>query len=149
MRGDANLRDAWDGDISLTLRPYDLHLWALCHSFSSIPGDPSAPSGSKGNLLYEEGVSAVGTAGIVRASLSIVIAGIYPFLLRYMNAGSILGVCHAAYGVLLLVLSGTRSKLMGEIAVAANSFPMTTLITIPVALTVERSDASNRGRYVY
>lgn len=105
-----------------------------------------ATKGTEKALAYESGVSTYGRAGVLRAILQLIFSAAYPTLLKYTTAGQLLGAAFGGFGVLLIFLSSTGSKLMGELVVAAMAIPMASLFTLPVAITVENSDTANRGR---
>lgn len=112
-------------------------------------GDPNASKGSEQILLYEKGVNLFGEAGLIRAVLQLTLAGLYPTLLRNgIQAGHIIGVCFAAYSTAIFMFAHTKVARLGELVVIMMGFPSAVLYTIPVGLTVAKSDESNRGRYL-
>lgn len=115
---------------------------------SVLQGDPSATLGSAARARYEQGIQAVGRAGVVRAGSAIIWAAAYPRLLDLMGAPALLAFAFGVYGIVALALAGTHSLFWGQLMVAAYSLPMTILFTVPMAITVKKSSRMNRGKHL-
>lgn len=90
-----------------------------------------------------------GEAGLIRAFLQLIVSGLYPTLLNSgLEAGYILGVCFAAYSASIFMFAYTEVARLGELVVVMMGLPAAVLYTIPVGLTVAKSDETNRGRYL-
>lgn len=113
-----------------------------------LSGNPQAAKGSKAAQLYEKGVNLYGKAGLVRACLQIVFCAVYPWMLKCITAGQLMGLSFGSFAVLMLIFANTHSETWAQILVVAFALPMAAHFTLPVGLTVHNSDASNRGRYL-
>lgn len=111
-------------------------------------GDPDAPSGSKKAQLFEKGVSLYGTASLPRTLIQIVYSAIYPYLLIHVSPGQLMSISFGLFGAVLFVSSGTHISKIGQLVVVLMGLPIAAHFTLPVGLTVENSDSSNRGRYL-
>lgn len=115
---------------------------------SVLGGDPDAAQGSGAAKAYEKGVNIYGRAGLVRALIQLLFSAIYPWLLKCLTVGQLMGSSFGLYGVLLLIFAGTEKVITAQILVIAMGLPTAAEFTLPVGVTVENSDASNRGRYL-
>ncbi|KAI0558248.1 MFS/sugar transport protein [Gracilaria domingensis] len=115
---------------------------------SVLGGDPNAPEGSDSEAVYERGVNIYGKASLIRALVQILFSAVYPFLLRFVSAGKLMGLCFGVYGILLAIFNGTKSLLIGQFMVIMLAFPEAAHFTLPTGLTVEYSDDTNRGKYL-
>lgn len=128
---------------------YCLGLFLICLILCIyVTGSPTAAPGSQEAVLYEHGVRIYGQAGLPRAFLSAVFSAVYPSLLRFVTPGQMMGCSYLAFSILLLIFSNTSSRLWAQIVVVLMAFPMAATFTLPVGVTVENSDKSNRGRYL-
>lgn len=99
-------------------------------------------------MRYERGVKITGQAGQWRALTQVIFSAVYPLLLNYISPGNLMGIAFGVFGLLLAVGSGTNSVLFAQIIVTVFGLPMSAHFTVPTGLTVEYSDASNRGGYL-
>lgn len=111
-------------------------------------GDPDAPAGTPAAALYEKGVSVYGSASLPRTIIQILYSAIYPYLLYYISPAQLMAVSFGIFGSLLLAFSGTHVQQFAQIVVVSMALPIAAHFTLPVGLTVENSDASNRGRFL-
>lgn len=115
----------------------------------SHAGDADAAKGSHKAALYEKGVNLYGQAGLVRAVLQILFSAIYPTLLDCgLQPGKLLSVAFAVFSVAVFIFANTNVPAIAEFVVIMMAFPSAGLFSIPVGMTVELSDESNRGRYL-
>lgn len=75
-------------------------------------------------------------------------SAVYPWLLDFVPPGQLMGATFILFSTLLLAFSGTSSALWAQAVVILMGLPMAALLTIPVAITVENSDETNRGKYL-
>lgn len=130
---------------------YELHFYRFMTNilFFSFPtGNPKAERGSPAEQTYEKGVKIYGRASLLRAFVQIVFSAIYPFLLRFISPGKLMGLCFGCFGIVLAILNNTRSMEYGELIIVLLGFPGAAHYTIPTGLTVEYSDETNRGRHL-
>ena len=99
-------------------------------------------------MLYERGVSIYGEASLPRTLIQIIYSAIYPYLLKHISPGQLMGFSFGLFGLLLLTFSGTDVQRIGQAVVVFMALPIAAHFTLPVGLTVENSEASNRGRYL-
>lgn len=59
-----------------------------------------------------------------------------------------MGVSFAIFAALALVFAGTHSEMAAKFFVVGMAFPQAAQYTLPVGLTVNNSDLTNRGRYL-
>ncbi|PXF42952.1 Sucrose transport protein SUC2 [Gracilariopsis chorda] len=115
---------------------------------SVLGGNPKAKKGSAAEATYEKGVKIYGKASLLRALVQIAFAAVYPFLLRFISPGKLMGVCFGTFGIFLAILSSTKSMEYGELIIVLLGFPGAAHFTLPTGLTVEYSDETNRGRHL-
>lgn len=83
---------------------------------------------------------------MARSLISFALAIGYPRLAEEIPAHILLQVSFGAHGILLLVCAGTQSVLVAEVVVALYAVPLTMLASVPAALTMKRSNSSNRAK---
>lgn len=59
-----------------------------------------------------------------------------------------MGASFGIFAVLTLVFAGTHSEQLAKMIVIALALPQAAHFTLPVGITVNNSDLSNRGRYL-
>lgn len=90
-----------------------------------------------------------GKAGLIGGFFQLIIAGLYPAILRCgIRPGHVLGAGFAVCSTCIFLLSHTTVPRLGQLVVVMIGLPSALLYTIPVGLTVSKSDESNRGRYL-
>jgi Na+/melibiose symporter-like transporter len=113
---------------------------------SVLQGAADSPESSEKALRFERGVHVYSRAGIVRSLVQIVLAAVYPHLMKREQAGNVLGIAHACFGAFLLALSNTRSESLAALVVVMSAFPLSAAMTLVIAEVSARSDASQRGQ---
>lgn len=116
--------------------------------FLIFKGDPNAPPGSPKAKKFEMGVNLYGRASIVRSLIQISYSAIYPWLLNFITPAQLMSTSFGIFGILLMLFSNTNDERLGRIVVMAMALPIGAHFTLPVGLTVEHSEPSNRGRYL-
>lgn len=116
------------------------------HILTCLSGDPTAKIGSPLLMRYQQGITAMGKAGVVRAAISVIVAATYPRLLEQIGAPLLIFIVFGTYGVIMCMFASTHNINNGQFTVAAYSVPMTILLTIPMAITVKKSSRTNRGK---
>lgn len=105
--------------------------------------------GSAEAALYEKGVNLYGKAGLVRGVLQIIFSALYPKLLDSgLQPGRVLAVAFALFSAILLAFANTNTPRIAEFVIIIMAFPAASLFSMPVGMTVELSDETNRGRYL-
>lgn len=113
-----------------------------------LGGNPDAKPGSKKSKLYEQGVTLYGQASLIRSLIQIVYSAIYPWLLKFITPAQLMGTSFASFGIVLLILGNTNVPAVGQLLVMAMALPIAAHFTLPVGLTVQHSEVSNRGRFL-
>lgn len=115
---------------------------------SVLGGDPDGEPGSELVEKYERGVNLYGRAGLMRALVMMIFSGIYPKLLNWISPGQLMALTYGTFGASIIALASTRSATVGQFVVILLGLPQAAEFTVPVGMTVAKSDASNRGRYL-
>lgn len=113
-----------------------------------LGGDPSAPPKSAKARLYEEGVTLYGRASLVRSIIQIVYSAVYPYILYVLTPAQLMSVSFATFSIVMLMFANTHTRLLGQIVIFSMALPIGAHFTLPVGLTVEHSEVSNRGKYL-
>lgn len=116
--------------------------------FSFVTGNPYAKPNSPKARLYEDGVGLYGKASLVRSLIQIVYSAVYPWLLNVVSPAQLMSLSFGVFGVLLMIFANTNARNIGQIVVYSMALPIGAHFTLPVGLTVENSDMSNRGRFL-
>jgi solute carrier family 45, member 1/2/4 len=109
-------------------------------------GSPGSREGSREALRFERGVSLYGRAGILRSLTQILLAAVYPYVVKREHAGRALGVAHAFFGVVALALASTHNEKLGSLVVIASALPLSATMTLVIAEVSARADSTQRGR---
>lgn len=113
-----------------------------------LGGDPDAPAGSPKQKLYGHGVTVYGKASMFRSAIQIIYSAVYPYLLYVISPGQLMCASFGVFGVLLMIAANTTSVRLAQSVVVSMALPIAAHFTLPVGLTVQNSDVSNRGRFL-
>lgn len=99
--------------------------------------------------MFEKGINLYGRAGVLRSVVQIFCCAIYPKLLDLgASPKQLISGCFICFSSLILIYANTRNAFMAQLAVVLYALPNSSLLTIPIGLTVALSDDSNRGRHL-
>jgi len=120
--------------------------WSNWLGASVLAGDPRAAMGSPAYLRYQSATSMMGETGMATSVLGLLLAAIYPALLRRFSAARLVGASFGFYGIIVVLFAGTHNVFVARGIIIAYAIPRVALSTVPMILTVQKSKPENRAK---